>query len=277
MALVAFAANSVLCRLALGTAAIDAGSFTLIRLLSGCIALTAILRISRYRGGQDSGDRPGSRGSWAAGVALFVYAIAFSFAYTTLDTGTGALILFGAVQITMILLSIREGNRLHPVEWAGICAAFAGFVYLILPGVSTPSLVGFVLMSLAGMAWGVYTLRGRGSTAPLADTGYNFLRTLPIALVVVLPMLPAAHISGRGFLLAVISGGVASGIGYAIWYTALRGLSATRAAVVQLAVPLIAASGGVVFSGEVITWRLVMSAALILGGILLVVLAHSRN
>ena len=272
LALVAFAANSILCRLALGAQAIDAESFTIVRLLSGSLALMVILWFTG-RGGNKT-----SRGSWPASVALFLYAAAFSYAYISLDTGTGALILFGAVQVTMIVLSIRAGNRLHVLEWAGVGTAFAGFVFLILPGVSAPSPSGFLLMSLAGIAWGIYTLMGKGSKDPLADTSYNFLRTTPMALILVLMALSSsAEYSSQGILLAVLSGAIASGLGYTIWYTALRGLSTTQAAVVQLSVPFIAAMGGVAFSEETITLRLLESAVLILGGILLVVLGRLRT
>jgi drug/metabolite transporter (DMT)-like permease len=271
MALVAFAANSVLCRLALGAGAIDAASFTGVRLLSGSLILMAILWIS------DSRNTSASRGSWPASLALFLYAIAFSYAYITLDTGTGALILFGAVQITMILLSILSGNRLHATEWIGVGIAFAGFVYLVLPGVSAPSLIGFLLMSVAGIAWGIYTLKGRGSSDPLADTSYNFLRTTPMVLMLAILVLPEAQFSTEGILLAVVSGAITSGIGYTIWYAALGGISTTQAAVVQLSVPVLAALGGVVFSGETITWRMTSSGALILGGILLVVLGRDKT
>ena len=271
MALVAFAANSVLCRLALGTGAIDAASFTGVRLLSGSLILLVILRITQRH---DTGQ---SRGSWPASVALFLYAVAFSYAYITLDTGTGALILFGSVQITMILLSIWAGNRLQAMEWIGVCTAFTGFVYLVLPGVSAPSLVGFLLMSVAGIAWGIYTLRGRGSNNPLADTSYNFLRTTPMVLMLAILALPNAQFSTEGIILAVISGAIASGIGYTIWYAALAGISTTQSAVVQLSVPVIAALGGVVFSTETITWRLIVSGALVLGGILFVVLGRAKT
>jgi len=271
MALVAFAANSVLCRLALGAGAIDAASFTCVRLLSGSLILMAIFKIS------DSRNNSASRGSWPASLALFLYAIAFSYAYITLDTGTGALILFGAVQITMILLSILSGNRLHAAEWVGIGTAFAGFVYLVLPGVSAPSLIGFLLMTVAGIAWGIYTLQGRGSSDPLGDTCYNFLRTTPLVLMLAILVLPEAQFSTEGILLAVVSGAIASGIGYTIWYAALGGISTTQAAVVQLSVPVIAALGGVVFSAETITWRMTSSGALILGGILLVVLGRDKT
>jgi len=268
LALVAFAANSVLGRLALGEGAIDASSFTVIRLVSGAVVLLAIVRIKGNRVGSSS------KGSWSGGLMLFVYAIAFSFAYTLLDTGTGALILFGAVQITMILLSLLAGTRLHLSEWAGIAVAFAGFVYLMLPGVTAPSPMGFVLMTVAGTAWGVYTLKGRGSKNPLTDTAYNFFRTLPLVAVVAAVAIRGAHYSPQGVLLAMLSGGIASGIGYAVWYTALGGLTATQAAVLQLLVPVIAAVGGVVFISEAITLRLGVSAAMILGGILMVVLGR---
>jgi len=255
----------VLCRLALGNHAIDASSFTVIRLLSGAIVLWLILKFS-------SNNKQSSRGGgWLSGMMLFLYAITFSFAYISLQTGTGALILFGAVQITMILLSILSGNRLHLTEWLGVAIAFAGFVYLVLPGLSTPSLTGFVLMTIAGIAWGIYTLRGRGSASPLADTCYNFLRTVPAVLALALITMRNAHYSADGIVLAILSGAVASGIGYTIWYLALGGLTATQAAVVQLSVPVIAALGGVLFVSEAVTLRLVLSASMILGGIAVVI------
>lgn len=268
LALIAFAANSVLCRLALGDQTIDASYFTIIRLLSGVIVLFAILKSGR------TGKAAFSKGSWAAGLMLFVYAITFSYAYISLDTGTGALILFGSVQITIILLSIISGNRLHYSEWAGILIAFAGFIYLVLPGVTAPSFSGFILMTVAGIAWGIYTLKGRGSVNPLMDTAYNFLRTVPLVIVLVIFSVNSVHYSAEGVILAALSGGIASGVGYTIWYMALRGLSATQAAVVQLSVPVIAAFGGVLFVSEAITPRLTVSALMILGGILLVVLGR---
>jgi drug/metabolite transporter (DMT)-like permease len=268
LALIAFAANSVLCRLALGDKTIDASSFTAIRLLSGAIVLLLITGISSNK------SNATTKGSWSASLMLFLYAITFSFAYITLDTGTGALILFGSVQITMILLSLISGNRLHIIEWTGITISFAGFVYLILPGVSTPSTTGFLLMTTAGIAWGIYTLKGRGSINPLMDTAYNFFRTIPLVIILAIVTLQNAQYSFEGIVLAVLSGGIASGIGYAIWYVALGGLSATQAAVVQLLVPVIAAFGGVIFVSEVVTLRLTISATMILGGILMVVLGR---
>lgn len=267
LALTAFAANSVLCRLALADRTIDASSFTVVRLLSGAVVLFLIIKI------KNKSDIP-AKGSWSASLMLFLYATTFSFAYITLDTGTGALILFGSVQITMILLSILSGNRLHISEWLGVVISFLGFLYLVLPGVATPSIFGFVLMSMAGIAWGIYTLKGRGSSNPLMDTAYNFLRTIPFVVILTVLAFNKMDYSSTGILLAVLSGAIASGIGYAIWYSALRGLSTVQAAVVQLLVPVIAAFGGVIFVSEAITLRLTVSAMLILGGILLVVLGR---
>lgn len=266
LALIAFAANSVLCRLALKDEVIDAASFTIIRLLSGAIVLFLII-ISTQKI-----TRLSANGSWLASLMLFVYAIAFSYAYISLDTGTGALILFGSVQITMILLSLIAGDRLHYIEWAGVIIAFTGFVYLILPGVTAPSPMGFMLMAAAGIAWGIYTLKGRGSQNPLMDTAYNFLRTIPLVILLTIITVSNANYSSEGILLALLSGGITSGIGYTIWYIALGGLSATQAAVLQLLVPIIAAFGGVIFAAEAITGRLTISAAMVLGGILIVVL-----
>ncbi len=269
VALMAFAANSVLCRMALGEKEIDAASFTVIRLLSGALVLLIILKANN----KSKGLPP--KGSWLASLMLFIYAITFSFAYITLDTGTGALILFGSVQITMVLLSIVSGNRLHITEWIGVLCAFLGFMYLVFPGVTAPSVTGFSLMATAGIAWGIYTLKGQGTENPLIDTAYNFLRTVPFVLVVALVTIKGASYSLEGILLAVLSGGIASGIGYTIWYAALGGLSVTQAAVVQLLVPVIAAWGGVLFVAEAITFRLLLSAMMILGGILIVVLGRT--
>jgi len=203
---------------------------------------------------------------------LFLYAITFSYAYISLDTGTGALILFGSVQITMILLSLISGTRLHFTEWAGVTIAFTGFVYLILPGITTPSIIGFLLMTVSGIAWGIYTLKGRGSKSPLMDTAYNFFRTIPLVILLAITTINNANYSSEGILLALLSGGITSGIGYTIWYIALDGLSSTQAAVLQLLVPVIAAFGGVIFVSEAITFRLTISTIMVLGGILMVVL-----
>ena len=272
LALIAFAANSVLCRLALGESAIDASTFTIVRLLAGAIVLTVIMSISKIK--SNSNTNSSTKGSWPASIALFIYALTFSFAYVTLDTATGALILFGSVQITMILMSIFSGNRLHISEWFGMAIAFTGFVYLILPGVTTPSVIGFLLMTVSGIAWGIYTLKGRGSKNPIMDTAFNFLRTMPFVIILAIVTFKYAHYSSEGILLAVLSGSIASGIGYMIWYSALSGLSVTQAAVLQLLVPVIAAVGGIIFVSESISFRLTVSSAMILGGILMVVLGR---
>ncbi|NIP30828.1 MAG: EamA family transporter [Candidatus Dadabacteria bacterium] len=268
MSLIAFAANSVICRLALDEKTIDASSYTSFRLLSGAIVLLLILHSNKKTVSTDA------KGSWISTLMLFLYAASFSFAYITLDTGTGALILFGAVQISMILSSLLSGNRLHLTEWFGVSIAFFGFVYLILPGVKTPTLTGFILMTIAGVSWGIYTLRGKNSINPLADTTYNFTRSIPLVLILLLFTLKISHLSLYGVILSILSGGIASGIGYTIWYLALGGLSATQAAVVQLFVPVLAAIGGVIFVSEQITLRLSISALFILGGIFLVILGR---
>lgn len=267
-ALTAFAANSVLCRLALGGDRIDAASFTAIRLVSGIVMLLAILRFS------GAAKRPHAGGSWMAAAMLSGYAVFFSYAYRILDTGTGALLLFAAVQLTMIFSALAAGERLHGVEGLGVVLAFTGLVALVYPTVRTPSFIGFIQMTAAGIAWGLYTLVGRDSQSPLADTAGNFLRTWPIVLGLLLFAGAGGKFSQEGVGLAVLSGAVASGIGYAVWYLALPGLGTTQAAVVQLFVPVLAALGGVVFVGEMLTPRLVFSAGLILGGIVLVVLGR---
>lgn len=268
LALIAFAANSVLCRMALGEQSIDAAGFTIIRLLSGAVVLGLILVITRRR------EVKRAKGSWSASMMLFIYALSFSFAYISLDTGTGALILFGSVQFTIITISLFSGTRLHYSEWLGLAVAFFGFVYLVLPGINTPSATGFILMTLSGIAWGIYTLMGKGSSSPLSDTGYNFIRTLPLLFVLFSFSYPMLSFTTEGLLLAILSGTLASGIGYSIWYLALPLLTSTQAAVVQLSVPIIAAFGGVMFVNEAITERLAISSAVILGGILIVVLGR---
>jgi drug/metabolite transporter (DMT)-like permease len=270
MALVAFAGNSVLCRLALGSGAIDAASFTTVRLLSGALTLWLLLSLRR------SAALPPARGSWVSAAMLFLYALCFSFAYVSLATGTGALILFGMVQLTMILAGVAGGERPHPLEWLGLFLALGGLIYLLLPGISAPSLEGAALMGLAGIAWGVYSLRGRGSRDPIAVTADNFARSVPMVAVVSLLALGALAITSRGLLLAIASGALASGVGYAIWYAALPGLTATRAATVQLCVPLVAALGGMVFAGESVTLRLAIAGLAILGGIAVATVGHAR-
>jgi drug/metabolite transporter (DMT)-like permease len=271
LALIAFAANSILCRLALGEESIDASGFTIIRLVSGIVVLLLILSVKNRK------DKATSFGSWSAASMLFLYAAAFSYAYISLDTGIGALILFAAVQLTMILVAIISGDRLGVIAWSGVLLAFGGFIYLVLPGISAPSFSGFILMSIAGIAWGIYSLIGKGSKNPLADTTFNFTRTLPLILVMAIISFPYFELSTKGILLAFTSGAIASGIGYTIWYTALKRLSATQAAVVQLTVPIFAAIGGAVFMSEVITLRLILSAVMILCGVAMVLLKNSQS
>jgi drug/metabolite transporter (DMT)-like permease len=271
LSLIAFAANSVLCRLALAENPIDAAGFTIIRLLSGAIVLLLIINLSK----KDVNKY--DKGSWAGGLMLFLYAVAFSFAYVSLDTGTGALILFGAVQITMIFWSVLKGNRLHLFEWAGAIIAFGGFVYLVLPGVTAPSLIGFILMTTSGIAWGIYSIIGRSLKNPIYDTAYNFIKTIPFIIILLIIFINHIHYSFEGILLAIISGGITSGIGYILWYIALGGLTATQAAVVQLLVPVIAAFGGVIFISESVNFRLIISAIFVFGGILLVTYGRNYN
>jgi drug/metabolite transporter (DMT)-like permease len=265
-ALVAFAANSILCRVALRDTAIDPASFTIIRFLSGAIAL--LLVTARTPRGANV-----HAGSWASAVVLTLYALPFAFAYTQLSAGTGALILFGSVQITMLLAAIGTGERPRPRQWTGVAAALAGLVYLVLPGLTAPPLVSAGLMATAGICWGWYSLRGRGATDPLQQTAANFVRSVPLIAAASLPWMPRAGFSGRGVLLAVASGTLASGLGYVAWYSALRRLTGLQAAVVQLAVPLIAAAGGVLLLSETLTPRLATATGLVLGGIGLAVVS----
>jgi drug/metabolite transporter (DMT)-like permease len=260
LGLMAFAANSVLCRIALSDGTIDAASFSLIRLASGAATLLLITTCARKRGVRIAG-------SWMSAAMLFLYAVPFSFAYLSLTTGTGALILFGCVQVTMMSAAVRSGERPRLLEWFGLALALAGLVYLMAPGLAAPPLAGAGLMAVAGVSWGVYSLRGRQSTNPLEQTTSNFVRSVPLVLVVSVATLPQIYIDRKGALFAVASGALASGIGYVVWYRALRGLTAAHAAVVQLAVPILAAAGGVIFLREIISERLIISAALVLGGI----------
>jgi drug/metabolite transporter (DMT)-like permease len=263
MALVAFAANSVLCRLALGGSKIDPAGFTSIRLVSGALMLlliSAAIKRSLPKTG---------RSNLMPAALLFLYAISFSLAYTSLSAGTGALILFGSVQVTMIAAALRSGERPHALEWLGLIIALGGLFYLASPGLSAPPLIGSALMAAAGISWGFYSLRGRASTDPLASTTGNFLLAAPLALAVNLFTLDELHLSTPGIALAVASGAVASGVGYVIWYAALRGLTATRAATVQLAVPVLAALGGVIFLAESLSLRLALAAVFIIGGVAL--------
>ena len=268
LALLAFAGNSILCRLALGSHAISPAGFTAVRLGAGAAALWLLVALR-------TGGVPKPAGQWASAAALFAYAAAFSFAYVSLGAGTGALILFGAVQLTMILAGLRAGERPAAAEWSGLGLAVSGLVVLAFPGLTSPAPAGAALMAAAGVAWGVYSLRGRGSAEALRNTAGNFLLTVPMAALLLAVAGGTAGWTARGALLAAISGALASGVGYAIWYTALPSLTATRAALVQLLVPVIAAAGGVALLGEAVPLRLPIAAALVLGGVALAVTSRS--
>jgi drug/metabolite transporter (DMT)-like permease len=264
LAMVAFASNSLLCRLALRQATIDAASFTLIRLLSGVIALWLIV-ITRKPG------RP-TAGNWTSALALFAYAAAFSFAYISLSVGTGALLLFGMVQATMIFWGLRKGERLNARQWFGLAIALGGLVALVFPGLSAPPIGGALLMTGAGIAWGIYSLRGKGAGDPTSVTAGNFWRSVVFAAVLSMALLRWTNLDPAGIRYAIVSGAIASGVGYVIWYSALPGLKATTAATVQLSVPVLAAVGGILFLSESITLRLLLASLLILGGIGLVII-----
>ncbi|MGH9524548.1 MAG: DMT family transporter [Terriglobales bacterium] len=266
--MLAFAANSLLCRLALQRTHIDPASFTLVRIGSGALMLWMLAAAG--------GSRKRS-GNWISALALFGYAAAFSFAYVSLAVGTGALLLFGAVQATMIVRGLVSGERMNGPQVVGLLLALVGLVILVLPGLSAPPLMGALLMTGAGVCWGIYSLRGRRGSDPMAATAGNFLRALPFAVVVWLVFVRGVHLPLMGIVYAVLSGALASGLGYAIWYAALRGLTATRAAVVQLSVPVLAAAAGVGFLGERITPRLTVSAVAVLGGIALFVLERKSS
>jgi drug/metabolite transporter (DMT)-like permease len=270
-ALVAFALNSILCRFALGSEAIDAASFTVVRLVSGAAVLFVILILSNRKV-----LKTNAVGSWISAVCLFTYAICFSFAYLQLTTATGALILFGFVQITMILFALFSGERPRPLEWLGLFIAFGGLVYLVFPGLSAPPLFSSFLMALAGIAWGFYTLRGKTSVNPLADTTGNFMRSVPLVLLVSIGFIPQINLTSKGVILAILSGAFASGIGYALWYAALKYHTATRAAILQLSVPVLAAIGGVIISAETISVHLLLSSIFILGGIFLTISGRKK-
>ncbi|MEO8440468.1 MAG: DMT family transporter [Spartobacteria bacterium] len=268
-AMLAFAGNSLLCRFALKHTALDPASFTSIRILSGALALWLILQLR--------GEAVQKAGSWSSALALFVYAAAFSFAYVTLPAATGALLLFAAVQATMILWGLRQGERLHPRQWIGLTLALGGLVLLLLPGLARPSLGGSILMLAAGVAWGIYSLRGKGIADPARSTAGNFLRAVPFAVLLSLALLPWARIDRSGLLWAILSGALTSGVGYVIWYAALPGLSATTAATVQLSVPVLAALGGILFLRESITAGFAVSSIAVLTGIALVVVKREQR
>lgn len=270
LTLLAFAGNSVLCRMALKETSLDAASFTTLRLLSGALMLVILVRL------RSAPERNDLNGSWRGALALFAYAVLFSYAYLNLSTATGALLLFGAVQLTMIGYGLLQGERLQLRGTLGALLAFAGMVWLLLPGLTAPPLASAVLMLGAGVAWGIYSLLGRGARNPLQMTAGNFLRTVPMTLALSLLTLTFANLDAQGVWLAVASGAITSGLGYAIWYRVLPQLQATQAATVQLSVPVIAAGGGILLLQEPLTLRLILAGITVLGGIALVIKRHPQ-
>ncbi|MFV1997807.1 MAG: DMT family transporter [Acidiferrobacterales bacterium] len=266
VAMIAFAANSLLARQALGQSEIDAAGFTTVRLLSGALTLVIIMFLR---------DRTKivAEGDWNGAFYLFIYAAGFSFAYLSLAAGTGALILFGAVQLTMIGVGLLRGESLSMLAWSGVALAAAGLTYLMLPGISAPSLEGAVLMTLSGVAWGLYSLHGRRAVDAVAATAGNFIRSIPFVLILMLLLYSDWRASPYGVLLATSSGVLASALGYIVWYAALKHLTSSRAASIQLSVPVIASLGGILFLAEPLTTRLIVASAVILGGIALVIVS----
>jgi drug/metabolite transporter (DMT)-like permease len=269
LAMIAFAGNSLLCRFALKHTSIDAASFTSIRLIAGAIALWLIVRARN--------SVNDASGSWPSAFALFAYTTAFSFSYVSLSAATGALLLFGTVQATMISYGLWSGERFSLRQMIGLIVACSGLIGLLLPGLSSPPLIGSMLMVAAGIAWGIYSLRGKGAGDPTRVSAGNFWRAALFAILLSVIMLPRTTLDSAGIWAAVLSGALTSGVGYAVWYTALRGLKATSAATVQLSVPLIAAVGGIIFLGELISVRLFVSSVAILGGVALVILEKQRS
>jgi drug/metabolite transporter (DMT)-like permease len=268
LAMLAFAGNSLLCRIALRDTAIDAASFTVLRIAAGALVLAILLRAR--------GARPTAGGSWLAGLMLFSYAAFFSFAYRDLSAATGALLLFGAVQMTMMGFGLFSGERLGPLKLAGLAIALGGLLTLLLPGLAAPPLLGATLMIAAGVSWGVYSILGKTLGNPTAATGGNFLRAMPFAAALGLAAMNHSTVDLHGAIYAVLSGAITSGLGYALWYAVLPSLKATSAAIIQLSVPAIAALGGTLLLSEPVTMRLLIASAAILGGIAVTIASRSR-
>lgn len=267
LTMVAFAANSLLCRMALKETAIDAASFTTVRLLSAAAVLWLLMRWQQ--------QAPFRHGTWRSALALFIYAAALSFAYRTIDTGAGALMLFGAVQMTMVIAGFVAGERMSALQSLGVAAALAGLVILASPGVEAPSMLDSILMLASGVAWGIYSLFGRGLSDPAAATAGNFLRAAPLTIALSLLALPWLQLDARGAAYAVLSGALTSALGYVMWYRVLQHLRAMTASTVQLSAPVLAALAGIVLLGEALTRDLLLASLLILGGIWLV-LRHGK-
>ena len=300
-ALIAFAANSLLCRMALADGAIDAWNFTAIRLLSGAACLGLIMMAQAHYLRRNSLKRTSlkqnslkrtalkqtgnfdptvltDRGDWLSAINLVVYALCFSVAYQALDTGTGALILFAVVQLTMIGWGIYNKEPLNRIQWLALLIALIGFVYLMLPSAATPSLSGALMMAISGAAWGIYSIRGKTCVSPLRTTGFNFLRSLvAVPILALIGMSYLSTISMTGVMLAVASGAIASGIGYSMWYVAMPLLKTTQSAVVQLCVPVLAAIMGVVFLSEQLTLEFIIASSVILSAVLVFVLNKKQG
>lgn len=270
VAMVCFAANSLLCRLALAPGLIDPASFTSVRVASACAMLVVVVWLRARHLPRLRRAKPRSI------AALFGYLVFFSFAYVRLDAGSGALILFGAVQLTMFAIALSEGEPFPPLAWFGLAIAIGGLCWLLLPGASAPDPLGALLMALSGLCWGLFSLLARGANDPVENNATNFLGCLPPVLLLNLAFAGELHVSPHGLALAIASGAIASGLGYVIWYVALSGLPATRAATVQLSVPAIAAIGGVILLSEPVTLRLVIASVAMLGGIAIVLAQRSR-
>jgi drug/metabolite transporter (DMT)-like permease len=292
LAMIAFASNSLLCRAALKETSVDPATFTFVRIFSGALALWLVMSVRRTLIANttatplvDSFSNPAlvprcsslRYGNWISALALFAYAAGFSFAYTSLSAGTGALLLFGAVQATMILWGLHKSERLNTIQIVGFIVAVTGLVVLVFPGLSAPPLTASILMLGAGVAWGVYSLRGKGERNPASVTTGNFVRAVPFAAALSIIFVPWTHVNLAGVTYAMISGSLTSGVGYVIWYSALPGLKAASAATVQLSVPVLAATGGILLLGEPITMRYMLASVAVLGGIALVVATpHSQ-
>ena len=273
--MIAFASNSLLCRAALKQTSIDAASFTFVRVFSGAVVLWLVMNLRRIiRTTRDVGVG----GNWISALALFLYAAGFSFAYVDVAAGTGALLLFGAVQATMILWGLHKGERLRAIQILGLIVAMTGLVVLLFPGLSAPPLFGSILMLGAGVAWGIYSLRGKREKNPVTATTGNFVRAVPFAGAVSIVFLRWLDLDLAGVIYAIISGAITSGLGYVIWYSVLPSLKAASAATVQLSVPVLTAAGGILLLGEPLTLRYLLASVAILGGIALVVLEknHAR-
>ena len=271
--MIAFASNSLLCRAALKETSIDAASFTFVRIFSGAVALWLVINVRR----SSRANYPRVGGNWISALALFVYAAAFSFAYIDIAAGTGALLLFGSVQATMILWGLHKGESVRAVQIVGLIVAMIGSVVLLFPGFSAPPLFGSILMLGAGMAWGIYSVRGKREKNPASVTAGNFVRAVPFAAAVSIIFVPRVHFDSAGVAYAIISGAITSGLGYILWYAALPSLKAVSAASVQLTVPVLAATGGILLLGEALTLRYILASVAILGGIALVISENDQH